>query len=122
MASSVNHTVRLPRWTNAASYSGQFATRYRAFGILWRRLSLNLYGMELPELGVASNPAYNPSVIPWHPARSCDRPMREIRGNLFPFFLSVHQGALRQLRPGRFGAERGPVRDQPPAAKARGRA
>src|ERR1700678_2613992 len=47
MASSVNHTVRLPRRISAASYSGQFVTRYRAFGILWRRLSLNLYGMGL---------------------------------------------------------------------------
>src|SRR6202043_2451517 len=44
-AASVNHTVRLPRRTSAASYSGQFATRYLAFGILWRRPSLNLYGM-----------------------------------------------------------------------------
>jgi hypothetical protein len=44
-ASSVNHTVRLPRRTSAASYSGQFATGYLAFRILWRRLSLNLYGM-----------------------------------------------------------------------------
>jgi hypothetical protein len=26
-------------------------TRYLAFGILWRRLSLNLYGMELPNAG-----------------------------------------------------------------------
>jgi hypothetical protein len=26
-----------PRRTNAASYSGQFATRCRAFGILWGR-------------------------------------------------------------------------------------
>src|SRR5205823_13806167 len=61
MASSVNHTVRLPRWTNAASYSGQFATRYRALGILWRRLSLNLYGIELPELGVGSD---QPTILP----------------------------------------------------------
>src|SRR4051812_34723174 len=37
MASSVNHTVRLPRRTNAASYCGQFVTRYLTFGILWRR-------------------------------------------------------------------------------------
>ena len=40
-----NHTVRLPRFTSAASYSGQFVTRYLAVGILWRRLSLNVYGM-----------------------------------------------------------------------------
>jgi hypothetical protein len=44
-AASVNHTVGLPRRTSAASYSGQFVTRYLAVGILWRRLSLNLYGM-----------------------------------------------------------------------------
>jgi hypothetical protein len=37
--------LRLPRRINAASYSDQFVTRYLAFGILWRRLSLNLYGM-----------------------------------------------------------------------------
>jgi len=43
----VNQPVILPRRTNAASYSGQFVTRYLAFGILWRRLSLNLYGMGL---------------------------------------------------------------------------
>src|SRR5205823_4584479 len=64
MASSVNHTVRLPRWTNAASYSGQFVTRYLDFGILWRRLSLNLYGMELPELGVGSD---QPTILPLSP-------------------------------------------------------
>src|ERR1700722_7929623 len=34
--------------TSAASYSGQFVTRYLAFGILWRRLVLNLYGIDLP--------------------------------------------------------------------------
>src|SRR5580692_4458919 len=44
-ASSVNQIVRLPRRASPASYSGQFVTRYLAFGILWRRLSLNLYGM-----------------------------------------------------------------------------
>jgi hypothetical protein len=47
MASSVIHTVRLPRLTSAASYSGQFVTRYFALGILWRRDSLNLYGIDL---------------------------------------------------------------------------
>src|SRR6202045_1956613 len=47
MASSVIHTVRLPRLTSAASESGQFVTRYLALGILWRRVSLNLYGIDL---------------------------------------------------------------------------
>ena len=32
-ASSVNHTVRLPRWRKAASYSAQFVTRRRCLGI-----------------------------------------------------------------------------------------
>jgi hypothetical protein len=62
-ASSVNHTVRLPRRTNAASYSGQFVTRYRATGILWRRLSLNLYGMELPNAGASRRRSYNRSTV-----------------------------------------------------------
>jgi hypothetical protein len=42
----VNHTVRLPRLTSAASYSGQFVTRYLALENLWRRLSVNLYDMS----------------------------------------------------------------------------
>jgi hypothetical protein len=33
----------------------------RALGILWRRLALNLYGRELPELGRRIGPAYDPS-------------------------------------------------------------
>ena len=33
---------RLATAFNAASYAGQFVTRYLAFGILWRRLSLYL--------------------------------------------------------------------------------
>jgi hypothetical protein len=45
-ASAVNHTVRLARRTNAASYSGQFVTRYLALENLWPRLSVNLYGMS----------------------------------------------------------------------------
>src|SRR5277367_683483 len=35
------------RRTSAASYSGQFVTRYLALGNLWRRPSVNLYGMSL---------------------------------------------------------------------------
>jgi hypothetical protein len=38
--------VRSPRRISAASYSDQFVTRYLAFGILWRRLALNFYGMD----------------------------------------------------------------------------
>jgi len=34
IASGVTHTVRLPRSRGAASYSRQFSTRYRAFGML----------------------------------------------------------------------------------------
>src|SRR5208283_2336211 len=47
IASGVTHTVRLPRSRSATSYSRQFSTRYRAFGILWRRGSLCLYGIEI---------------------------------------------------------------------------
>src|SRR5271170_3354369 len=56
-----NHTVRLPRRTSAASYSGQFVTRYLALGNLWRRLSLNLYGIGFPELRRrTTGPPYRP--------------------------------------------------------------
>ena len=90
----MNHTVRLPRRTSAASYSGQFVTRYLAFGILWRRLSLNLYGMELSNPGC--RPGY-PTIVPppslpgrlFHrrPPRSPDTRNAE---RLYPVF--VHQG------------------------------
>jgi hypothetical protein len=65
-ASSVNHTVRLPRRINAASYSGQFVTRYLALGTLWRRLSLNLYGMSFhnERLGRAAYPTVRPAASP----------------------------------------------------------
>jgi hypothetical protein len=43
----MNHTVRLVRRTSAASYAGQFVTRYLALENLWRRPSANLYGMSL---------------------------------------------------------------------------
>jgi hypothetical protein len=33
IAASVNHTVKLPRWRKAASYSAQFATLCRCFGM-----------------------------------------------------------------------------------------
>ena len=42
----MNHTVKLPSRTSAASYSGQFVTRYLALENLWRQPSVNLYGMS----------------------------------------------------------------------------
>ena len=33
IASSVNQTVRLPRWRKTASYSAQFVIRRRCFGM-----------------------------------------------------------------------------------------
>ena len=67
MASSVIQTVRLPRLTSAASYSGQFVTRYLALGILWRRLSLNLYGMDLTRM--ERRVTVPPQRQPCHPLR-----------------------------------------------------
>src|SRR5262249_4881065 len=57
-------SVRLPRRTRAASYSGQFVTRYLALGNLWRRLSWNLYGMgfQNDDDGAAGSP-YRPAII-----------------------------------------------------------
>src|SRR5215212_7355067 len=48
IASSVNQTVRLPRWRKAASYSAQFVTRRRCLGIWWRRAALALNGIGDP--------------------------------------------------------------------------
>jgi hypothetical protein len=36
IVSSVNHTAKLPRFLNEASYSDQFVTRYRGLGMRWR--------------------------------------------------------------------------------------
>src|SRR4051794_25856978 len=44
IASSVNQTVRLPRWRRAASYSAQLVTRCRCLGMRWRRAALALNG------------------------------------------------------------------------------
>src|SRR5208282_4716419 len=63
-ASSVNQSVRLPCRTSAASYSGQFVTRYLALGNLWRRLSCNLYGMGFQNYdNGTTGPPYRPDVI-----------------------------------------------------------
>src|SRR3954454_23523421 len=43
-ASSVNQTVRLPRWRRAASYAAQLVTRCRCLGMRWRRAALALNG------------------------------------------------------------------------------
>src|SRR3954451_9161350 len=44
MASSENHTVRLPRWRRLASYSRQFITFRFCLGIWWRRSWFSLNG------------------------------------------------------------------------------
>ena len=51
-ASSVNHTVKLPRWRRLASYSRQLVTLCRCRGMWWRRsrFSLNFFGSHSPPL------------------------------------------------------------------------
>jgi len=44
MASSVNQTVRLPRWRKLASYSRQFVTLRFCLGMWWRRSWFSLNG------------------------------------------------------------------------------
>src|SRR4051794_15098510 len=46
MASSVNHTVRLPRCRSASLYSDQFVTRRFGRAMWWRRSALYLCGMK----------------------------------------------------------------------------
>src|SRR5215208_2810226 len=46
IASSVNHTVRLPRCRSASLYSDQFVTRRFGRGMWWRRSALYLCGMK----------------------------------------------------------------------------
>jgi hypothetical protein len=87
--------------TSAASYSGQFVTRYRASENLWRRPSVNLYGMSLhnQQHGTASlsyglAPIRHPSGIDpgvqWPPLRQGQR-LPTTSG------LFVHQGAFAAL-------------------------
>ncbi len=45
-ASSLNHTVRLPRWRRLASYAVQFVTLRFCFGMQWRRAASDLNGMS----------------------------------------------------------------------------
>src|SRR5271165_3671348 len=45
IASSVNQTVKLPRWRKLASYAAQFVTLRFCLGIWWRRAALALNGM-----------------------------------------------------------------------------
>ena len=44
IASSVNQTVRLPRWRKAASYTAEFVTLRFCFGMWWRRPAFSLNG------------------------------------------------------------------------------
>jgi hypothetical protein len=79
----VNHTVRIPRRINAASYSGQFVTRYLALGTLWRRLSLNLYGISFhnERLGWTGYPSHGPvSGLVIHPSPLTERLRTRIGG------------------------------------------
>jgi hypothetical protein len=71
MASSVIHTVRLPRLTSAVSYSGQFVTRYLALGIVWRRLSLNLLRNGSHQPRAASDRTATASILPSAPITTC---------------------------------------------------
>ena len=45
IASSVNQTVKLPRWRKLASYAAQLVTLRFCLGIWWRRAALALNGM-----------------------------------------------------------------------------
>jgi hypothetical protein len=75
----VNHTVRLPRRTSAASCSGQFVTRYRAIENLWRRPSVNLYGMSFHnQQGGTAGLSYGPG--------ACAPPFSIDRGGQRPAF------------------------------------
>jgi hypothetical protein len=59
IASSLNHTVRLPRWRKLASYAAQFVTLRFCFGMLWRRAALALNGMVESQIkqGLPSYPS-----------------------------------------------------------------
>jgi hypothetical protein len=46
IATSVNQTVKLPRWRKLASYAAQVVTLRFCFGMWWRREALALNGMR----------------------------------------------------------------------------
>src|SRR3954451_20279792 len=64
MASSENHTVRLPRWRRLASYSRQFITFRFCLGIWWRRSWFSLNG----KMGILESEEEQSSYV--GPARS----------------------------------------------------
>jgi hypothetical protein len=68
-----NHTVRLPRRTSAASYSGQFVTRCRCRGMWCRPAALALNGTaDIRSQGTGD------SLLPHLPAGS-NQPIRETK-------------------------------------------
>jgi hypothetical protein len=76
--SSVNQTVRLPRWRRAASYSGQFVIRCRCRGMWCRPAALTLNGTaDIRSQGTGD------SVLPLLPAGS-DQPIRATRSRVAP--------------------------------------
>src|SRR3954463_1200893 len=100
MASSVNHTVRLPRCRSASLYCAQFVTRRFGRGIWWRRSALYLCGMK-----ARSGAAYQtvPYAIP--PIRATRQPPVEhhlrTEGHLTAFieiaFVSILSRRLVRL-------------------------
>src|SRR3954462_1746601 len=81
MASSVNHTVRLPRCRSASLYSDQFVTRRFGRAMWWRRSALYLCGMKARP-GASKQAA--PYAIP---------PIRATRCNAsLGWQLGVHEG------------------------------
>jgi len=68
IASSVIHTVRFPRLTNAASYSDQFMT----LGVLWRRLSLNFVRRGPHQQETANDRIATASTFPSDPTTTGD--------------------------------------------------
>src|SRR3954454_16051025 len=70
IASSVNHTVRLPRWRSASLYAAQFVTRRFGRGIWWRRSALYLCGMKARS---GASKQATPYAIPHIRATRCRR-------------------------------------------------
>src|SRR3954463_16492966 len=101
IAASENQTVRLPRWRKAASYSAQFVTRRRCFGIRWRRAALALNG-------IGGSRVTEGGILLRQPPLHANRPIRATNSRRAPSRGSGHRAAALDgcaERGGRDGAD-----------------
>src|SRR3954462_2375408 len=99
IASSENQTVRLPRWRKAASYSAQFVTRRRCFGIRWRRAALALNGIGGSRVTEGVVLLRQPPLHANRPIRATNSPRHDTRRSRGRTHVSTHVSTRPRATP-----------------------